>query len=95
MRGKKQKGDLLRQVDAFLKERYPNAECALEYDGDAWRLLVMGRLSAQCTDAKVNIVCKELFTKYPTFHDMAEAKVEDVEKIIKPCGLYKMKAKNR
>ena len=54
----------------------------------------MGRLSAQCTDAKVNVVCKELFAKYPTFAEMAEANVEEVEQIIKPCGLYKMKAKN-
>ena len=81
-------------VDALLCERYPEAECALEYEGDAWKLLIMGRLSAQCTDAKVNAVCKELFAKYPDFYKMAEANVEDVEKIIKPCGLYKMKAKN-
>ena len=56
-----------------LKEKYPDAECALEYEGDPWRLLVMGRLSAQCTDARVNIVCKDLFTKYPTAAHMAEA----------------------
>lgn len=91
---KREKCERLERVDALLRERYPEAECALEYGGDAWRLLVMGRLSAQCTDAKVNIVCKELFAKYPTFVEMAEANVEEVEQIIKPCGLYKMKAKN-
>ena len=94
MRTKREKCEALRVVDALLCERYPEAECALEYEGDAWKLLIMGRLSAQCTDAKVNAVCKELFAKYPDFHKMAEANVEDVEKIIKPCGLYKMKAKN-
>lgn len=91
---KREKCERLEHVDALLRERYPEAECALEYGGDAWRLLVMGRLSAQCTDAKVNIVCKELFAKHPTFVEMAEANVEEVEQIIKPCGLYKMKAKN-
>ena len=94
MRSKKEKCAHLVRVDELLRLRYPEAECALEYEGDAWRLLVMGRLSAQCTDAKVNIVCKQLFAKYPTFHEMAEANVEEVEEIIKPCGLYKMKAKN-
>lgn len=94
MRSKKEKCAHLVRVDELLRLRYPEAECALEYEGDAWRLLVMGRLSAQCTDAKVNIVCKQLFAKYPTFHAMAEANVEEVEEIIKPCGLYKMKAKN-
>ena len=94
MRTKKEKCEVLARVDALLCERYPDAECALEYGGDPWRLLVMGRLSAQCTDAKVNIVCKELFAKYPDFHAMACADVEEVERIIKPCGLYKMKAKN-
>ena len=51
-------------VEEKLRERYPDAECALKYDGDPWRLLVMGRLSAQCTDARVNVVCEELFRKY-------------------------------
>ena len=94
MRSKKAKCELLRKVDTLLTERYPEAECALEYEGDAWKLLVMGRLSAQCTDAKVNAVCKELFAKYPNYEAMARADVGEVEQIIKPCGLYKMKAKN-
>ena len=83
-----------RLVEKALEERYPAAECALKYDGDAWRLLVMGRLSAQCTDARVNIVCEELFEKFPTCADMAAAKYEDVEKIVFPCGVYRVKAAN-
>lgn len=77
-----------------LKEIYPNAECALHYGGDPWKLLVMGRLSAQCTDARVNIVCEELFERFPTALDMANGDIEEIERIIKPCGLYRMKADN-
>ena len=77
-----------------LKELYPVAECALNYGGDPWRLLVMGRLSAQCTDARVNIVCEELFRVFPTAYDMACGDLLEIEKIIKPCGLYRMKAAN-
>lgn len=80
-------------VDA-LKGVYPDAACSLEYEGDAWRLLVMGRLSAQCTDARVNIVCRELFKKYPTAEALAAADLSDVERIITPCGLYRMKARS-
>ena len=80
-----------RIVDA-LKELYPDAECALEYGGDPWRLLVMGRLSAQCTDARVNIVCKELFTKYRNAEEMANADIGELEAIVRPCGLYRVKA---
>ena len=81
-------------VCALLEERYPSSECALEYDGEAWKLLVMGRLSAQCTDARVNIVCRELFSKYSTCSALADAPLEDIEQIVKPCGLYRSKAKN-
>ena len=63
----KEKKERFAQVVEALKEYYPSAECALEYEGDPWRLLVMGRLSAQCTDARVNIVCKELFAKLQQF----------------------------
>ena len=59
------------EIIDLLKERYPSAECALKYDGDPWKLLVMGRLSAQCTDERVNEVCTELFAKYPNFEAMA------------------------
>lgn len=77
-----------------LKEIYPEAECALHYGGDPWKLLVMGRLSAQCTDARVNIVCEELFTRFPTAKAMAEGDIREIEEIVKPCGLYRMKADN-
>lgn len=78
----------------LLKEKYPVAECALKYDGDPWKLLVMGRLSAQCTDARVNEVCKELFAKFPNAEAMAAGDIAEIEEIVKPCGLYRMKADN-
>ena len=77
-----------------LKEIYPDAECALHYGGDPWKLLVMGRLSAQCTDARVNIVCEELFERFPDVASMANGDITEIENIIKPCGLYRMKADN-
>ena len=84
----------LSQIVERLKEIYPDAECALHYGGDPWKLLVMGRLSAQCTDARVNIVCEELFKKFPTAEDMANGDIDEIERIVKPCGLYRMKADN-
>ena len=77
-----------------LERVYPDAECALKWQGEPWRLLVMSRLSAQCTDKKVNIVSVPLFSKYPTPEAMASADVSELEEIIRPCGLYKMKARN-
>lgn len=94
IRSKKEKKARLSLIIDRLKELYPNTACALEYEGDAWKLLVMGRLSAQCTDARVNIVCKELFAKYPNSRAMAEADIGDIEKIIRPCGLFRTKAEN-
>ncbi len=91
---KKEKRERMSLIVDRLKEIYPDASCALEYDGDAWRLMVMGRLSAQCTDARVNTVCKELFTKFPNAEAMAYGSIDEIEKIIKPCGLYRMKADN-
>lgn len=82
------------EVVAVLEERYPSSVCALEYDGDPWRLLVMGRLSAQCTDARVNVVCEELFRRFPDVSSMAEAPVEEIEKLVFSCGVYKVKAQN-
>lgn len=84
----------LSKIVERLKQIYPEAECALHYEGDPWKLLVMGRLSAQCTDARVNIVCKELFKKFPTALDMANGDLSEIEEIVKPCGLYRMKADN-
>ena len=88
------KKEVMARVVEVLKGLYPEAKCSLEYDGDPWKLLVMGRLSAQCTDERVNIVCRELFEKFPSAHALASAPLERIEEIIKPCGLYRMKAKN-
>ena len=90
----KKKKELALRIVERLKEIYPDAPCALEYEGDPWRLLVMGRLSAQCTDKRVNIVCRELFSEFPTAKSMADGPIERIEEIIKPCGLYRMKARN-
>ena len=91
---KAEKKKRLSEIIERLKEIYPEAECALHYDGDPWKLLVMGRLSAQCTDARVNIVCEDLFKRFPTALDMANGDITEIEEIIKPCGLYRMKADN-
>ena len=77
---------------AALKDTYPDAVCSLEYGGEPWKLLVMGRLSAQCTDARVNIVCRELFKKFPTAKALAEGDISEIEEIVRPCGLFRTKA---
>ncbi len=77
----------------LLKAQYPDAICSLDYS-DAFQLLIATRLSAQCTDARVNIVTPALFGKYPTPESMAEAPLSDIEELIKTCGLYKTKAKD-
>ncbi|MBR3894095.1 MAG: endonuclease III [Clostridia bacterium] len=77
-----------------LKELYPEALCALEWEGEPWKLLIMGRLSAQCTDARVNLVCRELFAAYPSPEALAEAEVTEIEHYIRSCGLYHVKAQN-
>jgi len=79
---------------ARLKEIYPEAICALEHGGDPWKLLVMARLSAQCTDARVNLVCRELFAVLPTMADMAAAPIGQIEALIRSCGLYRTKARD-
>ncbi len=94
IRSKREKRARLSDIIQKLKEIYPESVCALEYDGNPWKLLIMGRLSAQCTDARVNIVCKELFAKYPNCDAMANADLADIEKIVMPCGLYRTKAAN-
>ena len=94
---KKEKTNLAVLVTERLKAIYPEALCALEWGGgeeNAWKLLVMGRLSAQCTDARVNLVCRGLFEKYPTVESLAEATVEEIEEIVKPCGLYHVKSQD-
>lgn len=91
---KMEKKERLAAIVERFKEIYPEATCALEYDGDPWKLLVMGRLSAQCTDARVNIVCRELFSRFPDAVSMANGSITEIEDIVKPCGLYRMKAAN-
>ena len=91
---KTEKRRRLAEIIERLKEIYPSAECALHYGGDPWRLLVMGRLSAQCTDARVNVVCEELFEKFPTAEALAAGDISEIERIVKPCGLYRMKAES-
>ncbi|MCI9139472.1 endonuclease III [bacterium 1XD42-8] len=76
-----------------LKKEYPDADCTLDYD-QAWKLLVSVRLAAQCTDARVNIVVQDLYEKYPDIDALAEAEEEEIEKIVKPCGLGKSKARD-
>lgn len=76
-----------------LEKVYPEALCALHYNGEPWRLMVMARLSAQCTDKRVNEVCETLFARYPQHEDLAAASLSDVEAIIRPCGLYHVKAR--
>ncbi|MBE6612262.1 MAG: endonuclease III [Ruminococcaceae bacterium] len=83
-----------REFCARLEKIYPEAQCALESGGEAWKLLIMGRLSAQCTDARVNIVCRELFERMPTLEAVADCDLHELEEIVRPCGLYKTKAKN-
>lgn len=76
-----------------LKEIYPDAVCSLDYR-EPYELLISVRLSAQCTDARVNIVTKELFAKYTTLKSLAEAEYKDIERIVRPCGLGKTKARD-
>lgn len=91
---KSEKIERIAQIIIELKKIYPEAECALEFGGEPWKLLVMGRLSAQCTDARVNIVCRELFASFPTCESLARASYEDIEQIIRPCGLFRTKAQS-
>lgn len=77
----------------LLRKEYPDAECSLDYD-DAWKLLVSVRLAAQCTDARVNVVVEGLYEQYPTVEALANAPVEEIERIVKPCGLGKSKARD-
>ena len=86
--------DKFSAVTERLKHVYPDASCALKYGGDPWRLLVMGRLSAQCTDKRVNEVCEGLFAKYPTPEAMANADLSELCEAVRPCGLHLTKGEN-
>lgn len=89
----KKKKELALEIIKRLKEEYPNSDCTLDYD-DAWKLLVSVRLAAQCTDARVNVVVQDLYKVYPTIDALADALPEDIEKIVRPCGLGNSKARD-
>ncbi|MBR6826529.1 MAG: endonuclease III [Oscillospiraceae bacterium] len=84
---------MVTQIIDLLKERYPDPKCALHYTKD-YELMIAVRLSAQCTDARVNLVTPALFAKYPTLEAFAEAKLEDMEELVHSCGFYKHKARD-
>ncbi len=83
----------VQQIIAILKERYPDAVCALGYAKD-YQLMIAVRLSAQCTDARVNLVTPALFERFPTLESFAEATPEEVEPYVRSCGFYKHKARD-
>lgn len=87
------KKQIAEQVVNGLEIIYPEAKCSLTYT-HPYELMIAGRLSAQCTDARVNIVTKELFAKYPTLKSFADADINEIAEMIRPCGLYKTKAKS-
>lgn len=87
------KKDRALEAVRILKERYPDAICSLVYE-KPYELMIATRLSAQCTDARVNIVTRELFVKYPTLESFANAELTELEAAVKPCGFYKTKAKS-
>ena len=87
------KEKLALEVIERLEREYPDADCTLEYN-QAWKLLVSVRLAAQCTDARVNVVVQDLYAKYPTIDALAKADVEDIERIVRPCGLGRSKARD-
>ena len=88
---KSEKKKRIAEIIVELKKTYPEAVCALEFDGEPWKLLVMGRLSAQCTDARVNIVCKELFAKFPTCEALANAEYKEIEEIVARENVLRLK----
>ena len=87
------KKKLTLEVIERLKKAYPEADCTLDYD-DAWKLLVSVRLAAQCTDARVNQIVPLLYEKFPDVNALAEAAPEEIEEIVRPCGLGKSKARD-
>ena len=87
------KKELALEVIRRLKEEYPYTDCTLDYD-EAWKLLVSVRLAAQCTDARVNVVVVDLYKKFPDIESLANADVDEIEAIVRPCGLGKSKARD-
>lgn len=89
----KEKKKLALTIIERLKKEYPDTDCTLDYD-EAWKLLVSVRLAAQCTDARVNVVVQKLYAKFPTQQALSEAPVEEIEEIVRPCGLGHSKARD-
>lgn len=87
------KEKLALEIIERLRKEYPQADCTLDYN-EAWKLLVSVRLAAQCTDARVNVIVEELYQLYPDVKSLAEAPVEEIEKIVRPCGLGRSKARD-
>ena len=87
------KKERAKEIIERLKEAYPDAACTLDYE-DAWKLLVSVRLAAQCTDERVNRIVPGLYEKFPDVNALAEASVEEIEDIVKPCGLGHSKARD-
>ena len=87
------KKELALEIIKRLKEEYPDAGCTLDYN-QAWKLLVSVRLAAQCTDARVNVVVQDLYDKFPDVKALAEADVDKIEEIVRPCGLGRSKARD-
>lgn len=87
------KEELALNIIERLKKEYPDAGCTLDYN-QAWKLLVSVRLAAQCTDARVNVVVQDLYAKFPDVASLAEAPVEEIEAIVRPCGLGRSKARD-
>lgn len=88
--GKKERAAI---VIERLKQEYPDADCTLDYN-EAWKLLVSVRLAAQCTDERVNVIVKDLYAKYPGINELAAAEPEEIEEIVRPCGLGRSKARD-
>ena len=93
MARKTKKQILAEEIIERLRNEYPDAECSLDYD-EAWKLLVSVRLAAQCTDERVNIIVEKLYKKYPDVKSLADADVDKIEEIVRPCGLGRSKAKD-
>ena len=93
MARKTKKQLLAEEIIERLRKEYPDAECSLDYD-EAWKLLVSVRLAAQCTDERVNIIVGKLYEKYPDVKSLADADVDKIEEIVRPCGLGRSKAKD-
>lgn len=87
------KEKLALEIIERLKKEYPDAGCTLDYN-QAWKLLVSVRLAAQCTDARVNVVVEDLYARFPDVEALSEARVEEIEEIVRPCGLGHSKARD-